>query len=117
MAGWCVRLGLKHMLSLKIKDLVNRHAFNHLEKSRIIDKFLFINISSKNRVLFPGRCNFIPLNKKQLRCRKGFKIRITRRCIFNNRNRGVLRPFGISRVYLRELMQFGLLPGYAKAVW
>ena len=35
----------------------------------------------------------------------------------DNRGRGVLRPYGISRTLMRELMQFGVIPGYSKAVW
>ena len=38
------------MLSLKVKDLRNRKAFHLLEKSRIVNKFLFINVLSKNSV-------------------------------------------------------------------
>ena len=45
------------------------------------------------------------------------KVRITNRCVINNRSRGVFRPFGISRVLMRNLMHFGVLPGYSKAVW
>ena len=46
-----------------------------------------------------------------------FRVRMVNRCVINNRSRGVFRPFGISRVLMRTLMQFGLLPGYSKAVW
>jgi len=42
---------------------------------------------------------------------------MTNRCVLNNRGRGVLRPYGISRTLMRELMQFGVIPGYSKAVW
>ncbi len=45
------------------------------------------------------------------------KTRVVNRCVLNNRGRGVLRPYGISRTLLRELMQFGTIPGYSKAVW
>lgn len=45
------------------------------------------------------------------------KTRMTNRCVLNNRGRGVLRPYGISRTLMRELMQFGVIPGYSKAVW
>ena len=45
------------------------------------------------------------------------KIRVTNRCVLTNRSRGILRPYGISRVVMRDLMQFGVIPGYYKAVW
>jgi ribosomal protein S14 len=101
------------MLSSKIRDLRERKALQSFEKSKIIKKFIFFSIlnenSSKNKLSF--------LILSSLNFKKVSKIRIVRRCILTNRNRGVLRPFGISRIYLRELMQFGLIPGYSKAVW
>jgi ribosomal protein S14 len=36
------------------------------------------------------------------------KTKITNRCVFNNRGRSVLRPYGISRMLLKDLMQFTL---------
>jgi len=39
-----------------------------------------------------------------------------RRCILTNRSRGSIRPFNVARSKLRELLQFGILPGYKKAV-
>lgn len=101
------------MLSSKIKDLRERKALQSLENSKIIKKFIFFSIlnesSSKKKLSF--------LVLSSLKFKKISKIRIVRKCILTNRNRGVLRPFGISRIYLRELMQFGLIPGYSKAVW
>ena len=102
------------MLSLRIKDLKKRKAFYLLEKSSIVDRVLFINILNKN-INSLQAINFF--SKKKFRIHNDSKTRITRRCVFTNRNRSALRPFGISRVYLRELMQFGIIPGYSKAVW
>jgi ribosomal protein S14 len=103
------------MLSLKVKDLRNRKAFHLLEKSRIVNKFLFINVLSKNGIIPLDAITFF--STRNLRVQNYSKTKITRRCVFNNRNRGSIRHFGISRIYLRELMQFGLVPGYSKAVW
>jgi ribosomal protein S14 len=101
------------MLASKIKDLRERKAFQSLEKSKIIKKFIFFSLlnedSSKKKLSL--------LILSSLKLKKISKTRVVRRCILTNRNRGVLRPFGISRIYLRELMQFGLIPGYSKAVW
>ena len=55
--------------------------------------------------------------KKQSKYNLKTRVRMTNRCVLNNRSRGVFRPYGISRVLMRDLMQFGILPGYAKAVW
>jgi ribosomal protein S14 len=100
------------MLSSKVKDLRERNIFRVSEKSRIINKFVFFNLRSKKSSVISSLFfikNF-PNDKRS-------KIRLVRRCVFTNRGRGVLRPFGISRIYLREMMKFGLIPGYAKAVW
>lgn len=103
------------MLSLKVKDLKNRNTFYFLEKSKIIDKLVFINLLNKgNAFSWKAMCFFA---KQRKQSKKYSKTIITRRCVVNNRGRGVSRSLGVSRVYLRELMQFGLVPGYSKAVW
>ena len=103
------------MLSLKVKDIKDRNAFRLLEITRIINQFTYIQALSKyNR--FRDR-SFFFFSKKSKKFQGSSKTGITRRCIINNRSRGVIRSFGISRIYLRELIQFGLVPGYTKAVW
>jgi ribosomal protein S14 len=100
------------MLSSKIKDLRERNVFCTSEKSRMINRFVFFNLLSKKSSVISSLF-FVknPSNDKKS------KVRIVRRCVLSNRGRGVLRPFGISRIYLREMMRFGLIPGYSKAVW
>jgi ribosomal protein S14 len=104
------------MYSSKIKDLKNRNAFNSSEQFKLANKLIFINTSNKSIENKSGSKNlfFIRKTKKN---KLNSKVIFTRRCIINNRGRGVFRPFGISRIYLRELLQFGLVPGYSKAVW
>ena len=104
------------MLSLKKKDLKVRQKFLNNEKTKRVKKFLFINTLYIKKIDNSEK-TFNVFCKKELNRSLDSKVRITRRCIINNRNRSVIRPFGISRVYLRELLQFGLLPGYTKAVW
>lgn len=99
------------MLSSRVKDLRERKAFFRLEKSRLVNKFIFFNLL--NQKPSAVSCLFFV---KDLSNRNS-KVKIVRRCVLSNRGRGVLRPFGISRIYLREMMRFGLIPGYAKAVW
>ena len=43
--------------------------------------------------------------------------RLTNRCLLSGRAKGVLRGFGISRHFFRELAHEGLLPGLKKASW
>jgi ribosomal protein S14 len=96
------------MLSSKIKDIKLRNSLKRVEKIKKIKKFLFTEIRSSIIISF--------LKDKKSILHKS-KIRMTNRCVLTNRGRGVLRPYGISRVVMRDLMQFGVIPGYSKAVW
>ena len=106
------------MLSSKIKDIKIRKLFNKIENKNLLNKFLFDYIASscqksqsKKHLLF-----FINLfTKKKISLIN--KTKTTNRCVLTNRNRSVLRPYKISRVIMRELLQFGILPGFSKAVW
>jgi len=107
------------MLSAKIKDIKIRNSFQKIEKLKKIKKFLFTNILSKNfskKILNNESLLITFLKVKQKMIFKS-RVRMTNRCVINNRNRGVFRPYGISRILMRNLMQFGILPGYSKAVW
>ena len=104
------------MLSLKKKDLKVRQKFLNNEQLKRVNKFLFVNTLNSNKISNLEK-TFTVFSRDNLNRGLDSKVKITRRCIINNRNRSVIRPFGISRVYLRELLQFGLLPGYTKAVW
>lgn len=104
------------MLSSKIKDLKIRRKFFNSEKLKRVEKFVFVNTLSKGISNDDSR-SVAALILERTNFNKNSKVKITRRCIINNRSRAVVRPYGISRIYLRELLQFGLLPGYSKAVW
>ncbi|MBT7895608.1 MAG: 30S ribosomal protein S14 [Flavobacteriales bacterium] len=49
--------------------------------------------------------------------RNSAKIRIRNRCNVTGRPRGYYRDFGISRIALRELSGFRLIPGVVKSSW
>lgn len=102
------------MLASKVKDLKARITFHKSEKQNLINKFIFINTLNKDKFSFCRTTHFF---KTGLKNRMNTKTKIVRRCVFNNRGRGVIRPFGISRTYLRELLQFGQVPGFSKAIW
>jgi len=106
------------MLSIKIKDIKNRQNFykNELLKTQI--KFIFKNLL--NNSIKKGEykmhsvllCSFLKMSLIRIS-----KTKIKRRCILNNRSRTSTRKFGISRTIFRELLQFGVIPGFVKAVW
>jgi ribosomal protein S14 len=101
------------MLFKKIKDKKIRTNFKNYENLNKINKYL--NLHFLNNIKKPSY-NF-KIKSLVKSSSHVTKTRITRRCILTNRNRGILRPYNISRNALRELMQFSILPGYSKAVW
>jgi len=106
------------MLFAKIKDIKIRKAFSKIEKFKKIRKFILINFLNKSFLTDNNRHSFlVSFLNKTLKQTSRTKVRIVRRCALTNRNRAVLRPYNISRIALRELIHFGLLPGYSKAVW
>lgn len=44
-------------------------------------------------------------------------VRIKNRCAVTGRQRGFMRPFGLSRIAFRELAREGKIPGIKKASW
>lgn len=49
--------------------------------------------------------------------RNSARIRVRNRCAITGRPRGFYRKFKLSRIMLREMAGFGLLPGVKKASW
>ena len=49
--------------------------------------------------------------------RNGAAVRVRNRCELSGRPRGYYRKFRISRIALRELAAFGLIPGMVKSSW
>jgi len=105
------------MLSAIIKDKKIRNLVNKVENKNTLNKFLFFyilsfynKVSKKSHILF--YLNMVSKNSSI-----NNKNRITNRCVLTNRGRSVFRQFNISRIILRELLQFGILPGFSKAVW
>ncbi len=103
------------MLFAKIKDYKLRLNFSKVEKLKKVNKFIKITLLSKTF----KNTKRVYLLKAIYKVKESsfYKNRIHRRCILTNRSRGVYRFSGISRNSLRELLQFGIIPGYKKAVW
>lgn len=107
------------MKYLKIKDIKNRENLFFHEKKKLIKKTIFINFLNLFSNHFKKKHSiFFYIFIKKLKCLKSSsKTKINRRCILTNRNRAVIRPFNVSRIMFKDLIFFGLLPGYKKAVW
>ena len=102
------------MLFAKLKDLKKRNQFNKKEKQNLIKKFVFINSLSKLKTK-KEKSIFLFYYYNSLKCFS--KTKIVKRCILTNRSRGISKKYNISRVALRELLQFGIIPGFKKSVW
>lgn len=98
------------MLFRKIKDSKIRKQFKKKEVLNTSLKFIYTNYFNKNKNSSKIE-QFINFKQKNFS-----KTRVVRRCILTNRARGSIRPYNVSRVKLRELLQFGIIPGYKKSV-
>lgn len=101
------------MKYLKVKDALARKHYKYQELNALAHRFVFIysNLLKQSEVVSK---NFFFCRSK---VRRYSKTKIVRRCVFTNRGRAVLRPYSISRTFLRECLLFGVVPGYKKAVW
>jgi ribosomal protein S14 len=105
------------MLSLKFRNIKLQKNFNKVEKTKILGKFLENYICANvSRRKFFYRLKHIRILRINY-FNKITRVRLKTRCIFTNRSNSVFRRYGSSRFVLRDLMQFGLLSGYKKAVW
>jgi ribosomal protein S14 len=105
------------MLFAKLKDKRSREQFAKHEYKNEIYKYILIKLSCSKTTInkkFVKKALLILKKKYFYKCQK---IKITRRCILHNRSKSAIKPFNISRLIFRNLLQFGLIPGYRKAVW
>lgn len=104
------------MLFSKSRDYKLRKSFFLIEQKIKINKFIFINLlnSFSNKAILLESLNN---QKKKLLFLRLSKVRLVRHCLLTNRKRSVYKSHSLSRNILKELMQFGVAPGYRKAVW
>ena len=96
------------MLAKKFKDVKLRKLFYKQELKKKIKKFLFLNLNYKKQKYIYS------FNTKP---QKISKVNLVNRCVFTNKSKVSVKAYSISRMYLRELFQFGIIPGITKAVW
>ena len=110
------------MLFSKVKDKNKRENYLKWEYKKKIQKFVFINLISKLQLLKKARKRikqpnlykaiYLHLFKKSVS-----KVSLVKRCVISNNAKNVYKSFNLSRMVFRDLLQFGLIPGYKKAVW
>jgi ribosomal protein S14 len=105
------------MILKKIQDNKKRYFFFKLEYLKKIYKI--ININFLNNPLYKKNKKYfsIFLFKIQTNINIISKAQLKNRCIISNRSKSILKPYSISRIKMRELLLFGILPGYSKAAW
>jgi ribosomal protein S14 len=75
-----------------------------------LKKFISINLLTSNFIT-NNKFFYLFLKKK-----KSVLSKIVRRCVLTNRSKSI-RSFKVSRIQSKELISFGVIPGYKKAVW
>ncbi len=110
------------MLFSKVKDVKARKLLKRNEYKLKCEKYVFINILSKlHDIIINKKLNESSILKSlyfESKYKKRFtKTRLIRRCVLTDRTKAVNRSFNLSRNIFRNMLQFGLVPGYKKAVW
>jgi len=107
----------------QINNKINIDKYKKKEYLLKVYKFLFIYLlnifQTKKNVYTKSELNNIKLKILyfQLIYHQTSKTKIFRNCILTRRSRAVYRPYGLSRCALKELIQFGKLPGFSKSIW
>lgn len=92
-----------------VKDKYLRISFSKAEKRRLIWKSIYKNQFMPHRTR--NMCQFL------LYIDKNYFVRIRNYCTISGRSRGVVYPFGISRMFFKEYASFGFLQGIKKSSW
>jgi ribosomal protein S14 len=87
-----------------------RLSFLKIEIKLKLKKFISINLLTSNFSI-NNKFFYLFLKKK-----KSILSKIVRRCVLTNRSKSI-RSFKVSRIQSKELISFGVIPGYKKAVW
>ena len=82
---------------------------NFKKRSKLKKIINNINISETERYKAQLKLQKLPRNS--------LSTRIKNRCILTGRTHGIVGPFNISRVQLRDLMSNGKITGFKKSVW
>lgn len=108
----------------KFKNTIQLNQYKKKENYLKIRKFLFIyllNILQFKNVGLYTKNEILNLKRQylflELLSSKISKTKLFRNCIMTGRARAVYRPYGLSRCALKELIQFGQLPGYKRSIW
>lgn len=106
------------MLFSRFRDKQLRLKYLKTENKLKIIKFLNINILGRLSNSKTKTKQGFALPQAFLTYKKGgIKTKIVRRSLFRDHTKSNYRPLNLSRFVFRDLLRFGLIPGYKKAVW
>jgi ribosomal protein S14 len=88
------------------KKVFYKHEYN-----KKINKFISIYLNNKSTPLL--KYYFTSNNKKK----SVSKTKLKSICVLTNRTHSINKTYNISRISLREMFSFGIVPGFKKAVW
>ncbi len=92
--------------NLKRIKMAEKYANRRLKLKKIADDK---NASPEERFQASQKLNELPRNSS--------RVRIKNRCKITGRSRGVYRKFGLCRNVLRDMANFGEIPGLVKSSW
>jgi ribosomal protein S14 len=93
---------------------IRKQFFMHelITRKNIFLFFIFLNASSQLTTRLVNR--FISYKNAKI---GASRVKIRNKCTITGRNNSINSKYAISRIALRGLIGFGMLPGYKKAAW
>lgn len=104
------------MLSLKYKDIKTRFHFYKNEMHKKALKYFFVSSVNQKNIKLSTKKKLVRFYLLKSNCGHS-KTKMQRRCILTNRSKVSHGDFSISRIKLREMLKYNIIPGYKKAVW
>ena len=92
--------------NLKRIKMAEKYSNSYLKLKAIADDK---SVSPEERFQARQKLNELPRNAS--------RVRIKNRCKITGRSRGVYRKFGLCRNVLRDMANFGEIPGLVKSSW
>ena len=101
------------MLKTKRSALKLKKKFYKYEYKKKINKFISIFLNNNNKNTYFSKYYFtLKRNSSNIS-----KTKIKAICLLTNRTHSINKNYNLSRISLREMFAFGIIPGYKKAVW
>jgi len=102
---------LKNMINFFEKDKKRRKLYIKNLKKRSALKTILKNKNIVINERYDAQIKLLKMNTNSS------KIRLKKRCVLTGRASGIVGPFNISRIKLRDILGYGLIPGVQKSSW